>query len=82
MLHLKQCKDRERYGVTSFEEATLYYGWKPICPKCHSDKYYKDDHTPSLAKQYRYENCECSYALLSDSIFNSYLTIRFTIEQK
>ena len=79
---MNQRKDRERYGATSFEEAALNYGRKPICPKYHSDKYHKDDHTASLAKRYRCENCECSYELHSDSIFNSCLTIRFTIEQK
>ena len=68
---IKHRKDRERYGSTSFEEAVLYYGRKPICPKCHSDKYHEDGYTSSLAKRYRCENCECSYTLLSDSIFNS-----------
>ncbi len=68
---IKQRKDRERYVATSFEEAALNYGRKPICPKCLSDKYHEDGYTPSLAKRYKCENCECSYTLLSDSIFNS-----------
>ena len=68
---INQRKDRERYGATSFEEAALNYGRKPICPKYLSDKYHEDGYTPSLAKRYRCENCECSYTLLSDSIFNS-----------
>ena len=68
---IKQRKDRERYVATSFEEAALNYGRKPICPKCLSDKYQEDGYTPSLAKRYKCENCECSYTLLSDSIFNS-----------
>ena len=68
---INQRKDRERYGATSFEEAALNYGRKPICPKCLSDKYHEDGYTPSLAKRYKCENCECSYTLLSDSIFNS-----------
>ena len=68
---INQRKDRERYGATSFEEAALNYGRKTICPKCLSDKYHEDGYTPSLAKRYRCENCECSYTLLSDSIFNS-----------
>ena len=57
---INQRKDRERYGATSFEEAALYYGRKPICPKCLSDKYHEDGYTPSLAKRYRCENCDCT----------------------
>lgn len=68
---INQRNDRERYGATSFEEDALNYGRKPICPKCLSDKYHEDGYTPSLAKRYRCENCEYSYTLLSDSIFNS-----------
>ena len=49
---INQRKDRERYGATSFEEAALNYGRKPICPKCLSDKYHEDGYTPSLAKRY------------------------------
>ena len=61
---MRRYKPAEKYGATYFEEAALNYGRKPICPKCHSDKYHEDGYTPSLAKR-------CSYTLLSDSIFNS-----------
>lgn len=68
---INQRLDKESYGVASFEEAALFYGREPICPKCHSDRYHEDGYTSSLIKRYRCEECDCSYTLLSESIFNS-----------
>lgn len=63
--------DYELYGFTSYEEAALHYGRAPICPKCNSDKYHFDGYTKAGHIRYKCEICNCSYTLLSDSIFNS-----------
>ena len=63
--------DKMRYGVTSFEEAALKYGRKPVCPVCGGFSIYEDGFTPAGHKRYRCEDCNCSFTLLSDSIFNS-----------
>lgn len=63
--------DHERYGVTSFEEAAILYKRRPVCPKCGSAISHEDGYTPAGHKRFRCENCESSYTLLSDSIFNS-----------
>lgn len=64
-------KDKEMYGFTSLEEAAFKYGRKPVCPHCGSRNYIVNGHTPSYHKRYRCLDCDCSYTLLSDSIFNS-----------
>lgn len=63
--------DKEKYGVTSYEEAALMYERKPICPRCGSDQNHEDGHTPAGHKRYKCEECDNSFTLLSDSIFNS-----------
>lgn len=63
--------DNDKYGFTSFEEAALYYSRKPICPNCGSNTYYKDGKTNAGFNRYRCKECDNSYTLLTNSIFNS-----------
>ena len=63
--------DRQLYGVTSFEEAAIKYERKPMCPNCQSYRYHEDGYTKAGHRRYRCIDCDNSYTLLSDSIFNS-----------
>ena len=63
--------DSDKYSFTSFEEAAIQYGRKPICPICCSDKYHEDGFTDSGHKRYECEKCGSRYTLLSNSVFNS-----------
>ena len=63
--------DKELFGFISYEEAALYYKRKPTCPKCGSTKYHKDGISNAKHIRYRCEDCDCSYTLLTNSIFNS-----------
>ena len=63
--------DRKKYGETSFEDLALRYGRKPVCPKCGSKEYTNDGYTNAGHNRYRCKECNCSYTLLSNSIFNS-----------
>lgn len=63
--------DKELYGVTSFEEAAIKYGRKPICPKCGSSNYCLDGKSSANHSRYLCLDCNASYTLLSNSIFNS-----------
>lgn len=68
---VNQRNDKELYGFSSYEEAALYYKRKPMCPRCESILYHKDGYTNAGYIRYRCLTCNCSYTLLSDSIFNS-----------
>ena len=63
--------DKKKYGETSFENLALRYGRKPVCPKCGSKEYTNDSYTSAGHNRYRCKECNCSYTLLSNSIFNS-----------
>lgn len=63
--------DKKKYGVTNFEELAIKCGRKPICPKCKSSTYINDGYTSSGHHRYVCKECDCSYTLLSNSIFNS-----------
>lgn len=63
--------DKDDYGVTSFEDAALSYGRKPVCPKCGSTLYHEDGYTDSNHKRYECDTCFNRFTLLSNSIFNS-----------
>ena len=63
--------DKDDYGVTSFEDAALSYGRKPVCPKCGSTLYHEDGYTDSNHKRYECDACFNRFTLLSNSIFNS-----------
>lgn len=63
--------DYDTYGFITYEEAAKYYGRKPICPKCNSDKYHFDGYTNAKHTRYKCDVCNNSYTLLSNSIFNS-----------
>lgn len=68
---VNQRNDKKLYGFSSYEEAALYYKRKPMCPRCESILYHKDGYTNAGYIRYRCLTCNCSYTLLSDSIFNS-----------
>lgn len=63
--------DKNKYGETNFEDLALKYGRKPACPKCGSKDYINDGNTNAGHSRYRCQECDCSYTLLSNSIFNS-----------
>lgn len=63
--------DKQKYGVTSFEDAALHYGRKPSCPQCGSASFTKDGYTNNRSRRYRCSACGTGYTLLSNSIFNS-----------
>lgn len=63
--------DFDLYGFTTFEEAAEHYGRKPVCPKYGSLNWHSDGFTPAHHKKFKCEDCEESYTLLSNSIFNS-----------
>lgn len=63
--------DKNKYGETNFEDLALKYGRKPICPKCGCEVYANDGYTKAGHNRYRCKECDSSYTLLSDSIFNS-----------
>lgn len=67
---IDQRKDKQLYGLSSFEEAAINYKREPVCPKCGSSRYYGDGYTNTGYKRYRCLDCGSSYTLLSDSIFN------------
>ena len=63
--------DKDKFGYTTFEDAAIYYGREPICPKCGSTSNYLDGKSNAIDKRYRCKDCGMSFTLLSDSIFNS-----------
>ena len=63
--------DKARYGFTSFEEAALFYGREPVCPECGSNSYFKEETINAGRIRYRCKDCDSTYILLADSIFNS-----------
>lgn len=64
-------ENKQLYGVTTFEEAAIHYRRPVICPKCGSEHNHEDGYTPAHHKRYRCEECDRSFTLLSNSIFNS-----------
>ncbi len=63
--------DKQKYGVTSFEELAIKYGRKPICPKCGSDEYISFGYSSERISRYQCKECGKNYSLLSNTIFNS-----------
>lgn len=63
--------DKKKYGETNFEDLAIKYGRKPVYPKCGSKEYTNDCYTSAGHNRYRCKECNCSYTLLSNSIFNS-----------
>ena len=62
--------DKKKYGETNFEDLAIKYGRKPVCPKCGSKEYINDGYASAGHNRYRCKECNCSYTLLSNSIFN------------
>lgn len=63
--------NRDKYHATTFEELAEYVGRPVICPKCNSKRYILNGHTPSGRKRYRCQDCQSTFTLLNQSIFNS-----------
>ncbi|MCR0152053.1 IS1595 family transposase [[Clostridium] innocuum] len=63
--------NKEKYGVTSFEELAIKYNRPILCPNCNSDNKILNGFTSSGKQRYRCLNCDTSYTLLTNSIFNS-----------
>jgi len=63
--------NKEKYGVTNFEELAIKYGRRPVCPKCGSRQYVNNGHTPDGKQRYLCQACNTPYNILSDSIFHS-----------
>lgn len=75
---LKQLKDamtlrenKERYGVSSFEELAIKYNRRIACPKCGSINYVLDSHSPNGKQRYLCKECGNRYGILTNSIFHS-----------
>lgn len=64
-------QNKEKYGVTSFEELAIKYERKPTCPECGSDKNTQFGYTPEGLPRYKCQKCGHRYTLLSNTIFHS-----------
>ena len=64
-------KNRDKYGVSSFEELAIRYGRIPTCPSCGSDNAVSFGSSPEGLPRYRCSDCEKHYTLLSNTIFHS-----------
>ncbi len=59
------------YGASSFEALAEKFDKKPQCPRCHSDNYILHGNTPQGKQRYKCLNCNKTYTLTSETIFNS-----------
>lgn len=64
-------RNKEAYGVTTFEELAIKYKRIPSCPDCGSEESVKSNHTPEGIQRYICKECGCRYNLLSNTIFHS-----------
>ena len=64
-------KNREKYGVASFEELAVKYDRVPTCPTCGSDNAVSFVFSPEGLQRYRCLECGKYYTLLSNTIFHS-----------
>jgi len=64
-------RNKEQYGVTSFEELALRYNRIPTCPSCGSGKSVSFGFSPEGLPRYRCSECGKHYTLLSNTIFHS-----------
>ena len=64
-------KNRQRYGVSNFEELALHYSRTPSCPRCGSKDHIFNGHTPDKKTRYRCKECNNTFTILSNTIFHS-----------
>jgi len=64
-------KNREKYGVASFEELAVKYDRVPTCPACGSDNAVSFGFSPEGLQRYKCLGCGKYYTLLSNTIFHS-----------
>ena len=64
-------RNKEQYGITSFEELALRYNRIPTCPSCGSGKSVSFGFSPEGLPRYRCSECRKHYTLLSNTIFHS-----------
>ena len=64
-------KNKEQYGVTSFEELAVQYERVPTCPSCGSDNSVSFGHSPEGLPRFKCTECGKHYTLLSNTIFHS-----------
>ncbi len=64
-------KNRDKYGVASFEELAVKYDRVPTCPACGSDNAVSFGFSPEGLQRYKCLVCGKYYTLLSNTIFHS-----------
>lgn len=64
-------RNREKYGVSNFEELAVKYNRVPTCPICGSDNAVSFGYSPEGLPRYRCSECGKHYTLLSNTIFHS-----------
>ena len=64
-------KNREKYGVSNFEELAVKCNRVPTCPICGSDNAVSFGYSPEGLPRYRCSECGKHYTLLSNTIFHS-----------
>ena len=64
-------KNREKYGISNFEELAVKCNRVPTCPICGSDNAVSFGYSPEGLPRYRCSECGKHYTLLSNTIFHS-----------
>ena len=64
-------KNKERYGVTDFQELAILYERIPSCPVCGSHEYISYGETPEGKTRFECKDCGRYYNLISNTIFHS-----------
>lgn len=64
-------KNKEKYGVTTFEELAEKYHKKQVCPRCGSHDCSLNGHTPDGKQRYICHDCGQPFTILSETIFHS-----------
>ena len=64
-------RNREKYGVSNFEELAVKYNRVPTCPSCGSGSAVSFGFSPERLPRYRCSECGKHYTLLSNTIFHS-----------
>ena len=63
-------KNREKYGVSNFEELAVKCNRVPTCPICRSNNAVSFGYSPEGLPRYRCSECGKHYTLLSNTIFH------------
>ena len=64
-------KNKEQYGVNSFEELAIQYERIPTCPSCGSDNNVSFGYSSEGLPRFKCTDCGKHYTLLSNTIFHS-----------